>query len=207
MGRGATVAPVRPDVFVRHFADGLALNDGGLILDVGCGGGRNALYLARRGFNVLGADASQARLAEAQALAQRRRLGLALMQGTLGHLPLTEGSCAAILCTHVLESLGRQEIGQGLAEFQRLLRPEGQLLLVTVAKEGSLPEQGEEVELNTFLFRGQGTETRIHFTTRGELEEWLTGFRILEMVHQRWVAPSTVPLGGHWIVLAEKETP
>lgn len=202
--RGALAVSARPDVFVRHWADELTPLEGGLVVDVGCGGGRNALYLARRDFRVLGIDLSRSRLDEAAALARRRHLDLALVQGSLGDIPLAAGSCAAILCTHVLESLPRQEIGPGLDEFHRLLGPQGQLLLITVAKEGSSPEEGEEVEMNTFLFRGHGTETRIHFTTRGELEGWLRRFRIREMVHQRWIVPLNVPLGGYWIVLAEK---
>ncbi|MCB0125992.1 MAG: class I SAM-dependent methyltransferase [Caldilineaceae bacterium] len=46
----------------------LDIASGGRILDVGCGTGRHAVELARRGYQVTGLDFSAGMLAEAQIL-------------------------------------------------------------------------------------------------------------------------------------------
>jgi SAM-dependent methyltransferase len=62
----------------------------GSVLDVGCGTGEHALYLARRGHEVWGVDASPAAIARAQAKAAERGLQVhfqvadALALGALG---------------------------------------------------------------------------------------------------------------------------
>src|SRR5207245_6035155 len=46
----------------------------GRVLDVGCGTGENALYLARNGFSVVGVELSDRAIATARAKAAERRL-------------------------------------------------------------------------------------------------------------------------------------
>lgn len=48
------------------------LPDAGVALDVGCGEGQNALWLAERGLIVVGLDISEAAIAKAEALAEER---------------------------------------------------------------------------------------------------------------------------------------
>jgi len=52
-------------------------------LDVACGKGRNALYLARKGFTVTGLDRDAAGLADARAEAEARKLSLTLREQDL----------------------------------------------------------------------------------------------------------------------------
>src|SRR5215470_13284859 len=48
----------------------------GRALDLACGGGRNAIFLAAHGWSVVGVDFSHAALERANALAHRRRVNL-----------------------------------------------------------------------------------------------------------------------------------
>ena len=59
----------------------------GRALDVPCGAGRNALFLASRGFSVTGIDISAIALARAEATARSRRLSIEWIQRDLdtGH--------------------------------------------------------------------------------------------------------------------------
>src|SRR3954463_4969123 len=54
---------------VDFLVDALALKPGHRVLDVGCGPGRHALALARRGFDVIGVDLSPEFVALARAAA------------------------------------------------------------------------------------------------------------------------------------------
>jgi 2-polyprenyl-3-methyl-5-hydroxy-6-metoxy-1,4-benzoquinol methylase len=53
---------------------------GGTVLDIGCGTGENALYLASRGHSVIGLDGSSAAIDRARAKAQRRGVDVAFAQ-------------------------------------------------------------------------------------------------------------------------------
>lgn len=92
-------------------------------VDIGCGTGRNLALLARYADRIAGFDRSMA------------ALGIAASQGlsvccTDGHgLPLADASVDLVTAFDVLEHL--DDDVRALAEFNRVLRPRG-LLLVTV---------------------------------------------------------------------------
>ncbi len=79
-GAGRGPAHFRPN---RLLTDNCHLLGGGRALDVACGFGGNALYLASRGFQVDGVDASGVALRQAQVEAARRNLRLQLVQADL----------------------------------------------------------------------------------------------------------------------------
>lgn len=58
MGHVRTAKIVEPDDFIVDFASVLKEKGYKTILDVGCGAGRNAIYVAKEGFRVIGIDIS-----------------------------------------------------------------------------------------------------------------------------------------------------
>lgn len=67
--RGAELVwGAEPNQFVRQQCQGLAV---GRALDLGCGEGRNALWLARLGWHVLGVDSSDVAIERARGLTAR----------------------------------------------------------------------------------------------------------------------------------------
>jgi ubiquinone/menaquinone biosynthesis C-methylase UbiE len=99
------------------------------ILDVPTGFGRHALPLAKLGFHVVGVDRSGVQLSEA-----RRRAGEVewpkWIQADFRELPFADESFDAVLC--LFTSIGyRGEEGdrQAFAEFLRVLRPGGPLVI------------------------------------------------------------------------------
>lgn len=102
------------------------------VLDIGCGTGGHALPLARRGFDVIGVDRSEAMLAEARRKAAAEGLAVDLRQGDLRELAASvpEPVDAALLMFAVL---GYQTENDGVLAALRgaraALRPGGLLLL------------------------------------------------------------------------------
>jgi SAM-dependent methyltransferase len=98
---------------------------GATLLDAGCGTGRYAAELARRGYVVDGVDRSPDLIAVA---AEASHPGLSFRVGDLLHLP--DGRYDGILCRGVLNDLvdtdGRQNV---FLAFARALRPGGVLVL------------------------------------------------------------------------------
>ena len=82
---GESEWPSDPDETLVELAGGLTP---GRALDLGCGPGRNAIFLARRGWAVAGVDASAVGLAQAAARAAAAGVHLDLVQAdVLAHKP------------------------------------------------------------------------------------------------------------------------
>lgn len=129
----ALYAPLLGDVRSRAEAVAAvrlaAVLPGAEILDCPCGFGRHALVLADEGYRVTGADRSGAQLEEAE-----RRRGAKesprLVKADYRELPFPDASFDAALCLGgSLGYLPRAGDVSVLAEFRRVLRPGGALVL------------------------------------------------------------------------------
>ena len=76
---------------VDFLVDRLELGPRTRVLDLGCGHGRHALELARRGVAVVGLDYSEPALALARANAAAEGLEVELVQGDMRELPYWYG--------------------------------------------------------------------------------------------------------------------
>jgi SAM-dependent methyltransferase len=112
--------------FVAEFLAGRAP---GVALDAACGTGRFADFLARRGHRVIGVDSSPDMLAHAR----RRVPDGEFHVGDLAGLPLADDSVDVIVCALALVHLPRLE--PVLAEFARVLRPGGDLVISDIHHE------------------------------------------------------------------------
>ena len=98
------------------------------VLDVGCGEGRFAAELARRGFPVLGVDVAEEPLRRARA---REPALEVLMVPAEGHWPLEDASFDLVWAGETIEHVA-DTVGW-LSEVHRVLRTGGRLLLSTPA--------------------------------------------------------------------------
>jgi ubiquinone/menaquinone biosynthesis C-methylase UbiE len=126
----------RTFINVRHqlllqLIDGLGLPPGTPVLDAGCGPGPLTVEFARRGFAVTALDASTSMLALARENVDRAGFGGAVRfeEGSIERLPFESGAFAMVCSSGVIEYL--QSYTTALAEFARVLRPGGHLVLPT----------------------------------------------------------------------------
>jgi 2-polyprenyl-3-methyl-5-hydroxy-6-metoxy-1,4-benzoquinol methylase len=123
---GPTVVPlfplrrVRTDREVRHLA---RPEDGGTVLDVGCGNGDFLIQAQRAGWQALGVDP------DPRAVASCRRAGLSASEGTIETVDIRPGSLDAVTFAHVFEHLHHPQ--RALVRAWDLLRPGGLLWLAT----------------------------------------------------------------------------
>ncbi len=96
------------------------------VLDAGCGTGRVAIELARRGFSVTGVDADAAMLAGARAKAPEQRW----LEADLADLPdgLDDGFDLVVLAGNVMIFVAPGTEGRVLDNLSRLLAPGGMLV-------------------------------------------------------------------------------
>jgi ubiquinone/menaquinone biosynthesis C-methylase UbiE len=95
----------------------------GVALDVACGTGRHTAYLVGRGHAVIGVDAS----AEMLGVARPKVPAAEFHEADLHELPLADASVDVVVCA--LSLVHVPDLSRALAEFVRVLRPGGDLVL------------------------------------------------------------------------------
>jgi cyclopropane fatty-acyl-phospholipid synthase-like methyltransferase len=123
---------------VQFLIDALGLGPGSTLLDVGCGTGRHAIELARRGYRVTGLDLSAGMLEQAKAKAHAAGVQILWRQGDATAFEVEEPFDGVIcLCEGAFGLLGRGDdaIGQPLAILRRVaaaLRPSAKCLFTVL---------------------------------------------------------------------------
>ncbi len=118
-----------PIVDLNKFLQSLAPNS--LILDAGCGYGRDTNYILHRGFNAAGIDLSEKLLEEANKLYP----GILFQKMDIRQLHYPENHFDGIWCHAALHHLNLPDIKKSLLEFRRVLKTGG--VLFVSFKEGN----------------------------------------------------------------------
>lgn len=110
----------------------LAAGAGGTIADLGCGPGRVAGFLHATGADVFGIDLSPAMVAEAR----RRFPALRFEVGDLSALDVAAASVGGVVAWYSVIHTPDEGLPGVFAEFARVLRPGGWLLLASQTGDG-----------------------------------------------------------------------
>lgn len=189
-----------------HFLDKY-LPKQGLILDAGGGPGRYTLELAKKGYDLILLDATQANLDFAERQVRRQRLQKQVKQITAGSIvdlsQFPDASFDAVLCTggplsHVLDPRGRSK---AVSELIRVAKPGAPLFVSVISRFGVLLEiliysQAELATPHYELMRDTGDYlggrgfTAAHFFLLEEFKQAFThpDVRILEMAGLEGIA-------------------
>jgi len=179
-GRWQELSPPLPAV--AQFAEHLKQVEAISILDLGCGAGRHAIFLAKAGFHVTGLDVSETALAELHGRMKKDAItGITLVKHEMLELPFIDDYFDAILSTNVLHHGRRVEIKKTIAEVHRVLKVGGTGCVVTLSKNDFRYGDGKRLEPDTFQFT-KGDEKGIvhHFFTEREARSVFGPFEILD---------------------------
>jgi SAM-dependent methyltransferase len=111
----------------------VGVENGGRVLDVGCGPGQVGRYLADRGAQVFGVD-----LAIPMVRLAASRSGLCAACGDMRGLPFASRSFSGAVAFYSIQHLRRDELGGALTEIRRVLIGEGLLLIAAHLGEGEV---------------------------------------------------------------------
>lgn len=157
------------------------------VLDVACGEGRNAVWLAAQGCRVTGFDISPLALAKARRLAGQRGVAVDLRECAVDHWQWEPAAFDAVVCIFIqfAEPEQRARLFQG---FFDTLAPGGLVLL-----QGYTPKQ--------LQYRTGGPGQLSHLYTATMLREAFARFEVLELLeHEQDLAEGTKHVGRSALV-------
>jgi tellurite methyltransferase len=175
---------VFPEVFPRfpELAEDFAARGCRTILDLGCGGGRHVVALAKMGFQLWGLDLAPTglRLAARWLEEESVRARLVLADARLP-LPFRDSAFDGLLSTQVIHHGRLATVRATIREVHRVLRPDG-LVFITVPHHLGEDVPYEEVEPGTFVPVG-GVEEGVphHVFSPDELAAEMSGFRAVSL--------------------------
>ena len=143
-------------------------------LDIGCGEGFYSIYLASRGFDVLGIDLSERAIRHARQNAERAGFNIAFEAIDIANLLRLDEQFAFVLEWSVLHHVAPPERPQYVKNVADLLRHGGKYLSVCFSVEGR-----EDDSHSTFAVSPVGT--KLYYSSRDELHDLFEPhFRIIE---------------------------
>lgn len=124
-----SVSAAPPSMLLKQFGKAIANCKSGPILDVGCGSGRNALFLESLGASVICIDKDPIALDRLEAAKRTPRLKTVLLDAVKDRWPFPPRSVEAIINVHFFHP-------RLIGRFSGSLRSGGLLLIETVGAHG-----------------------------------------------------------------------
>jgi tellurite methyltransferase len=169
-------------------------------LDLGCGVGRHALFLAEQGLMVEAIDGSAAGLKVTRETAQARGVSLGLRQATADALPFDDASFDFVLSWNVIHHGTMGDVGGRLAEVWRVLKP-GTLYQGTMLPTRNINYgRGRSVAPDTFVVDDSERGHPHFYCDTATLMALFAGFELLSLKQQQHRKPGS----WHWHIVAER---
>jgi len=122
----------------KYILNMLDLKKCGKVLDVGCGIGLLALYLATKGFEMYGVDLNKEKIDAAKRINQKLDLKVNFKCASILDLPFEGDKFDNVICSEVLEHV--EDDQKAIHELSKVLKKEG-LLIVTVPSKDTICER------------------------------------------------------------------
>ncbi|NQU62223.1 MAG: class I SAM-dependent methyltransferase [Rhodospirillales bacterium] len=194
-----------PEEDVRDLVGKLKAADTVKALDLGCGVGRHAVYLASQGFETYALDGSETGIEHARQQTEKAGLEIDFRVGMMTDLPFDDAMFDYVLAFNVIYHGDPKTVGKAISEIRRILKAGGTYQGTMLSKRNDHFGKGEEIEKDTFIYDhdGTGDEAHPHFYCNArELVELFDGFELQKLLdvdhsHRR-------PEHWHWHLVAER---
>jgi len=156
----------------------------GVVLDLGIGEGRNALFFAKMAYEVEGVDISQTAIERCLQRAETQNLKVKAEVKDLKEMGIAHGKYSLIIAAWVLNFLRKAEAEKIVDKIKNGLKKDG-LVYVGIFSPSDpgcqrAKETLREVEENTFY--SEKRNSFIHYFTRDEIVSLFNGFKITYFV-------------------------
>lgn len=176
-------------------------------LDLGCGVGRNVIYLGKQGFDVVGVDVSKSALRKAKSWSETEGISnVTVVCASMTHLPFVSRAFDALVSVSVIHHAVKKDVEKVIEEIHEVLKDNGLFLANLLSIDDYRYGSGLKIEEGTFQvledFEEKQFEEVHHFFSQKEIQTLLADFKRI----------SIVPIQGgeegcphkYWKVIAEK---
>jgi len=151
-----------------------------VFLDLGCGMGRNSIYLAKEGFDVVGVDISKSALRKTKTWSRIEGISnVAVLCASMTHLPFVDQVFHVVISVSVIHHAIKEDIEKAIEEIHKVLKDEGLLLANFLSVEDYRYGLGLKIEEGTFRILEEfgGFEELHHFFSHKEVLTLLAEFK------------------------------
>lgn len=173
------------------------LSKGEPILDLGCGGGRNARYLAGEGYKVYALDFSEFAVDFCRQVFEKLGLLGSFYHGDINKIPFPDNFFQSVISIAVLDHVTSQTARETIEEIRRVLKPEGAMLLTFDPIDRIDIFQGEAETLY------DGTLKYISGDNAGMIFRKQTDEEIIELLGRERIISFVKDDGGERIVITK----
>ncbi len=157
------------------------------VLDLCCGAGQRALYMADLGLQVSALDIDSRKLAILHEKARDYRLNIEIFEASMTDLPFESGSFDTVICCSALHHQTVTGILKTISEIRRVCKSEGQVFFDILSISDASYAVGLEIEPGTKVGGREGEEdVPHHYCTREELEDFLRAFSHVQIEEKNY---------------------
>lgn len=157
---------------VKNFVDMLKENRVEHVLDLGCGTGRNTVYMAQKGLRVTATDISEKGLDLTYKKAKKLGCDIKTSRHDMRNMPFKENTFDAVLCSWVCGHGTHEDMVSQANEMLRVVKPGGMIFVDYPSTEDDLYGIGNEIAKDTFLNNVPGEEKiPHHYSDESEISE------------------------------------
>lgn len=171
-----------------------------IFLDLGCGVGRNSIYLGKEGFDVIGVDIPRNALKKTKTWSKIEGIpNVTVLRCSMTNLPFVSHAFDAVISVSVVHHALKKDIEKAIKDIRTVLKDNGLLLANLLSTKDYRYGSGEKLENGTFRvlesFEAKQFEEVHHFFSKKEILTLLAGFQKvsvepiqsrLEQPHEYW---------------------
>ncbi|MEE9554636.1 MAG: methyltransferase domain-containing protein [candidate division Zixibacteria bacterium] len=171
------------------------------VLVIGCGEGRDALFLARIGFDVVATEISESGLNKVRAAIKSNGVKLELFKLDAHESHNHLGKFDTVLIMNVLQFLHPDKVGDIIVHFQSLVTPGGFMSIQVFTTEDPHYQkqiQKSDISYDNLVVEHPTRGYKIRYFKRGELSSFYRGWELI-YYHEglMWDKPHGVQIDFH----------